>query len=163
MLRVPEDASPLPYSMPIELLSAVPIRCRNRIIRTEVPRSHEAYDVLSDSQRGQEHDDDLAGSRTYSHVPPEPLILETPTYVVFRPSALGIDEKIVRVFSDDGRHGRAVSVSHAEHRPRIKEFETHTVLAWYWARWVFSSPRSFYAVWRRREPAADWAHRFMSS
>jgi curved DNA-binding protein CbpA len=99
VLRVPEDADP----------AAI-----RHAYRTLVRRFHpdagigssaqkfrevtEAYDVLSDPQRRQNHDDDLARSRTHSHLPPEPLIPETPTYVVFRPSAFGIDEEIVRMF-----------------------------------------------------------------
>jgi len=58
----------------------------------------EAYDVLSDPQRRQHHDDDLARSRTHSRVPPEPLIPETPRNVVFRSSGFGLDEEIVRMF-----------------------------------------------------------------
>ena len=58
----------------------------------------EAYDVLSDPHRRQDHDDDLARSRAHSHVRPEPLIPETPRHVVFRRSAFGIDQEIVRMF-----------------------------------------------------------------
>lgn len=55
----------------------------------------EAYDVLSDPQRRRDHDANLARSRAYSHVRPEPLIPETPTPVPFRRS-VGFDEEIVR-------------------------------------------------------------------
>jgi curved DNA-binding protein CbpA len=58
----------------------------------------EAYDVLSDPQRRQDHDIDLARSRAHSHVRPEPLISETPTRVVLRPAAFWIDEQIIRMF-----------------------------------------------------------------
>jgi len=58
----------------------------------------EAYDVLSNPQRRHDHDIDLAQSRAHSHVPPEPLIPETPRRVVFRRSAFAIDHEIVRMF-----------------------------------------------------------------
>ena len=100
VLRVPEDANP----------TAI-----RHAYRTLVRRFHpdagigssaqkfrevtEAYDVLNDPQRRKDHDVDLARSRTHSHVPPEPLIPETPTtHVVFRHSAFAIDEEIVRMF-----------------------------------------------------------------
>ena len=116
VLRVPEDADPIAI---------------RHAYRTLVRRFHpdtgigssaekfrevtEAYDVLSDPQRRHDHDIDLARSRAYSRVRPEPLIPETPTYVVFRPSAeplipkatvhvvdrpaaFEIDEQIVRMF-----------------------------------------------------------------
>src|ERR1700758_5501423 len=98
VLRVPEDADP----------AAV-----RHAYRTLVRRFHpdagigssaqkfrevtEAYEVLSDPQRRHDHDIDLARSRAHSHVPPEPLIPETPTHVEFRASAFGIDEEIVRI------------------------------------------------------------------
>lgn len=99
VLRVPEDADP----------AAI-----RHAYRTLVRRFHpdagigsseqkfrevtEAYDVLSDPQRRQDHDVDLARSRVRSRVQPEPLIPETPTRVGFRSSAFGIDEEIVRIF-----------------------------------------------------------------
>jgi curved DNA-binding protein CbpA len=46
----------------------------------------EAYGVLSDPQRRRQHDIDLARSRAYSHVQPEPLIPDRPTHVPFRAS-----------------------------------------------------------------------------
>lgn len=76
----------------------------------------EAYGVLSDPQRRQDHDVELARSRTHSRIQPEPLIPETPTHVGFRPfhlspeplipepprhirpAAFGIDQEIVRMF-----------------------------------------------------------------
>src|ERR1700756_898272 len=104
VLRVPEDADP----------AAI-----RHAYRTLVRRFHpdagtgssvqkfrevtEAYGVLSDPQRRQDHDVDLARSRTpYSrthyHVAPEPLIPETPRHVVFRSSAFAMDEQIIRMF-----------------------------------------------------------------
>jgi curved DNA-binding protein CbpA len=99
VLRVPEDADP----------AAI-----RHAYRTLVRRFHpdagigssaqkfrevtEAYDVLSDPRRRQDHDDDLARSRTHSRVPPEPLIPPTPRHVVFRRSAFRIDQEIVRMF-----------------------------------------------------------------
>jgi len=117
VLRVPEDADP----------AAI-----RHAYRTLVRRFHpdagigssaqkfrevtEAYDVLSDPQRRQDHDVDLARSRAHFRVQPEPLIPQTPTHVVFRPfrvppepliseisrravpSAFGIDQEIARVF-----------------------------------------------------------------
>lgn len=56
----------------------------------------EAYDVLSDPQRRQDHDANLARSRAHSRVRPEPLIPETPRHI--RPSAFGIDQEFVRMF-----------------------------------------------------------------
>jgi curved DNA-binding protein CbpA len=98
-LRVPEDADP----------AAV-----RHAYRTLVRRFHpdagigssaqkfrevtEAYDILSNPKRRQDHDFDLARSRAHSRVQPEPLIPEIPTHVVFRSSAFGIDEEIVRIF-----------------------------------------------------------------
>ncbi len=58
----------------------------------------EAYDVLSDPQRRQNHDDDLARSRAHSRVLPEPLIPEKPRHAAFPNSAFGIDEEIARMF-----------------------------------------------------------------
>lgn len=46
----------------------------------------QAYDVLIDPQRRREHDIDLARSRAYSHVQPEPLIPDRPTHSPFRTS-----------------------------------------------------------------------------
>jgi len=117
VLRVPEDADP----------AAI-----RHAYRTLVRRFHpdagigssaqkfrevtEAYDVLSDPQRRQDHDVDLARSRAHFRVQPEPLIPQTPTHVVFRPfhaqpeplipetqkhmrpSAFGIDQEIARMF-----------------------------------------------------------------
>jgi curved DNA-binding protein CbpA len=117
VLRVPEDADP----------AAI-----RHAYRTLVRRFHpdagigssaqkfrevtEAYDVLSDPQRRQDHDVDLARSRAHFRVQPEPLIPQTPTHVVFRPfhvppeplipvtprrvlpSAYGIDQEIARMF-----------------------------------------------------------------
>src|ERR1700741_2317869 len=99
VLRVPEDADP----------AAI-----RHAYRTLVRRFHpdagigsstqkfrevtEAYDVLSDPQRRHGHDIDLARSRAYSPVSPEPLIPETPRHVVLRHAAFGIDQEIVRMF-----------------------------------------------------------------
>ena len=99
VLRVPEDADP----------DAI-----RHAYRTLVRRFHpdagigssaqkfrevtEAYDVLRDPQRRHDHDIDWARSRSHSRVPPEPLIPETPRDVVFRRSAFGIDQEIVRMF-----------------------------------------------------------------
>src|SRR6201984_3701537 len=117
VLRVPEDADP----------AAI-----RHAYRTLVRRFHpdagigssaqkfrevtEAYDVLSDPQRRQDHDVDLARSRAHFRVQPEPLIPQTPTHVVFGPfhvhpeplipvtprrvlpSAYGIDQEIARMF-----------------------------------------------------------------
>src|ERR1700756_3991726 len=99
VLRVPEDADP------------AAIRHAYRIL---VRRFHpdagigssaqkfrevtEAYDVLSDPQRRHNHDIDLARSRAHSHVPPEPLIPETPRHAAFRRSAFRIDQEIVRMY-----------------------------------------------------------------
>lgn len=101
VLRVPEDADP----------AAI-----RHAYRTLVRRFHpdagvgssaqkfrevtEAYGVLSDPQRRQDHDIDLARSRAHSHsrVRPEPLIPETPSRVVLRPTAFGIDEEFARMF-----------------------------------------------------------------
>ena len=99
VLRVPEDADP----------AAV-----RHAYRTLVRRFHpdagigssaqkfrevtEAYNILSNPQRRQDHDVDLARRRAHLRVQPEPLIPETPTHVEFRASALGIDEEIVRIF-----------------------------------------------------------------
>src|ERR1700760_3265269 len=58
----------------------------------------EAYNILSNPQRRQDHDFDLARRRAHLRVQPEPLIPETPTHFEFRASALGIDEEIVRIF-----------------------------------------------------------------
>ena len=76
----------------------------------------EAYDVLSDPQRRQDHDVDLARSRAPFRVQPEPLIPQTPTHVVYGPfyvppeplipvtprrvlpSAYEIDQEIARMF-----------------------------------------------------------------
>ena len=58
----------------------------------------EAYEALSDPQRRQDHDLDLARSRVRLRVQPEPLIPETTTDIAFRPPAFGIDEEIVRMF-----------------------------------------------------------------
>ena len=117
VLRVPEDADP----------AAI-----RHAYRTLVRRFHpdagigssaqkfrevtEAYDVLSDPQRRQDHDVDLARSRAHFHVQPEPLIPQTPTHDAFRPfhvppepltpvtprrvlsSVYGIDQEIARMF-----------------------------------------------------------------
>jgi len=108
---------PLPYGMPTELLSAVfhpdaGIGSSAQKFR-EVT---EAYDVLSDPQRRQDHDVDLARSRAHFRVQPEPLIPHTPTHDAFRPfhvppepltpvtprrvlsSVYGIDQEIARMF-----------------------------------------------------------------
>ena len=107
--------SRMPYGMPIELLSAVSIPIPESAHPHRSSESRKPYDVLSDPQRRHDHDIDLARSRAYSRVRPEPLIPETPTHVVFRPSteplipkapvhvvdrpaAFEIDEQIVRMF-----------------------------------------------------------------
>jgi curved DNA-binding protein CbpA len=116
VLRLPEDADP----------AAI-----RHAYRTLVRRFHpdagigssaqkfrevtEAYDVLSDPQRRQVHDVDLARSRADFRVQPEPLIPQTPTHGVFRPfhlppeplipetprrvvpSAFGFDQEMARM------------------------------------------------------------------
>lgn len=117
VLRLPEDADPASI---------------RHAYRTLVRRFHpdagigssaqkfrevtEAYDVLSDPQRRQDHDVDLARSRAHFRVHLEPLIPQTPTHVAFRPfhvppepltpvtprrvlpSVYGIDQEIARMF-----------------------------------------------------------------
>ena len=89
VLHVPEDANP----------AAI-----RHAYRTLVRRYHpdagigssaqkfqdatEAYDVLIDPQRRREHDIDLARSRAYPNVQPEPLIPDRPARVPFRRSAV---------------------------------------------------------------------------
>jgi curved DNA-binding protein CbpA len=97
VLRIPEDADPAVI---------------RHAYRTLVRRFHpdagigssaqkfrevtEAYDVLSDPERRQDHDVDLARSRASFRVRPELLIPETPRHI--RPSAFGIDQEFVRMF-----------------------------------------------------------------
>lgn len=76
----------------------------------------EAYDVLSDPQRRQDHDVELARRRTHFRVRAEPLIPEASTQVGFRPfplapeplipetrrpvrpSAFGVEQEMARMF-----------------------------------------------------------------
>src|ERR1700756_2070431 len=99
VLRVPEDADP----------AAVRHAYRTLVRRfhpdagigssaQKFPEVTGAYDDPRGPPRPHDHVTDLARSRADSHVPPEPLIPKTPRHVVFRRSAFGIDQEIVRMF-----------------------------------------------------------------
>jgi curved DNA-binding protein CbpA len=100
VLRVPEDADPAAIRHAYRILARrFHPDAGTGSSAQKFREVTEAYDVLSDTQRRQDHDIDLARSRlAHSHVPPEPLIPESSVHVVFRRSAFGIDEEIARMF-----------------------------------------------------------------
>jgi len=100
VLRVPEDADPAAIRHAYRILARrFHPDAGTGSSAQKFREVTEAYDVLSDAQRRQDHDIDLARSRrVHSHVTPEPLIPEGPAHVVFRHSAFGIDEEIARMF-----------------------------------------------------------------